>query len=90
MNSPFSRRSFLTESAAAAVLATVGSTASAAFFRSAAKFEISIAEWSLHRALFEKKVDHLDFSRIAKEEFGISAVEYVNQFLRTKHRTKLI
>ncbi|MCX7385716.1 MAG: TIM barrel protein [Planctomycetales bacterium] len=84
MNSPFSRRSFLTESAAAAVLATVGSTASAAFFRSAAKFEISIAEWSLHRALFEKKVDHLDFSRIAKEEFGISAVEYVNQFFKDK------
>ena len=88
MNSPLSRRSFLTSSAAAAAAATVGSAASAAFFRPAAKFEISVAEWSIHRALFAKKVDHLDFSKIAKEEFGISAVEYVNQFFKDKAQDK--
>ena len=88
MNSPLSRRTFLTSSAVAATVATVGSAAPAALFRPAAKFEISIAEWSIHRALFEKKVDHLDFSKIAKEEFGISAVEYVNQFFKDKAQDK--
>ncbi len=87
MYSTLSRRSFLTSSAVAAAVATVGSTASA-FHRPAAKFDISIAEWSLHQALFGKKVDHLDFSKIAKEEFGISAVEYVNQFFKDKAQDK--
>jgi len=42
--------------------------------------EISLAEWSLHRALKAGEIDHLDFPSIAKNEFGISAVEYVNGF----------
>ncbi|MDP6754923.1 MAG: TIM barrel protein [Candidatus Marinimicrobia bacterium] len=41
-------------------------------------FKISLAEWSLHRALEKKEINHLDFAAIAKKEFGISAVEYVN------------
>ena len=47
-------------------------------------FRISLAEWSLHRMLFEKKLDHLDFAKTAKTEFGIEAVEYVNQFFKEK------
>src|SRR5262245_52312463 len=46
-------------------------------------FKISLAEWSLHKALFAKKLDHLDFPKTAKE-FGIDAVEYVNQFFKDK------
>lgn len=41
---------------------------------------ISLAEWSLHRALYGGKLDHLDFPAKAKKDFGISAVEYVNGF----------
>jgi sugar phosphate isomerase/epimerase len=41
---------------------------------------ISLAEWSFHRALESGKMDHLDFPLRAKNEFGISAVEYVNGF----------
>jgi sugar phosphate isomerase/epimerase len=41
---------------------------------------ISLAEWSFHRALETGKMDHLDFPSRAKNEFGISAVEYVNGF----------
>jgi sugar phosphate isomerase/epimerase len=41
---------------------------------------ISLAEWSFHRALYASKMDHLDFPARAKNEFGISAVEYVNGF----------
>ena len=47
-------------------------------------FPISLAEWSLHRTLFAGKLDHLDFARTAKEDYGISAVEYVNQFFKDK------
>ena len=47
-------------------------------------FKISIAEWSLHRTLFGKKISNLDFPKTAKEEFGIEAVEYVNQFFKTE------
>jgi len=47
-------------------------------------FEISLAEWSLHKTLFSKKIDNLDFPVIAKKEFGISAVEYVNAFFKDK------
>lgn len=47
-------------------------------------YKISLAEWSLHRALFDKKLDHLDFSKVAKNDYGIEGVEYVNQFFKDK------
>ena len=47
-------------------------------------FEISLAEWSFHKALFSKKMDNLDFPEIAKKKFDISVVEYVNQFFKDK------
>ncbi len=47
-------------------------------------FKISLAEWSLHKTIFAGKLDNLDFAKTAKEEFKISAVEYVNQFFKDK------
>lgn len=47
-------------------------------------FRISLAQWSLHKTLFSGKLDNLDFAKTAKEEFKISAVEYVNQFFKDK------
>jgi sugar phosphate isomerase/epimerase len=47
-------------------------------------FEISLAQWSLHKALFDKKIDNLDFPAIAKNTYGINVVEYVNQFFKDK------
>ncbi len=52
-------------------------------------FKISLAEWSLHRALFTGKIDHLDFAKIARNDFGIDAVEYVNQFFFKKAKDKI-
>ena len=46
--------------------------------------QISLAEWSFNRALYGGKMDHLDFPSIAKNDFGISAVEYVNGFFGGK------
>ncbi len=48
-------------------------------------FEISLAEWSLHRALFAKELDNLDFPKRAKA-FGCTGVEYVNVFWKDKAR----
>jgi sugar phosphate isomerase/epimerase len=45
---------------------------------------ISLAEWSFHRALKGGQMDHLDFAKRAKEEFGLEGVEYVNQFFMDK------
>jgi len=47
-------------------------------------FKISLAQWSLNRAIFGKKIQAIDFPRVAKEEYGIHAVEYVNQFYMDK------
>jgi len=49
-------------------------------------FEISLAQWSLHKAIFGKKMDAGDFPKVTKEEFGINAVEYVNQFYKDKKK----
>lgn len=42
--------------------------------------KISLAQWSLHRRLFAGDLDPVDFPEVAMEEYGIPAVEYVNQF----------
>jgi len=47
-------------------------------------FDISLAQWSLHKSLFAKKLDNIDFAKTAKNEFGIHAIEYVNQFFKDK------
>lgn len=51
-------------------------------------FKISLAEWSLHRALKKGELDNLDFPAKAKNEFDIDAVEYVNQFFMDKATDK--
>lgn len=85
------RRRFLaTAGAAAAALGLPG------FLRGAAPavaraplFEISLAQWSLHRTLRDKdparRLDNLDFPKKARS-LGIGAVEYVNQFFADKAR----
>lgn len=51
-------------------------------------FKISLAEWSLHKALFNRKITNLDFPVIAKRDFGITAIEYVNSFFKEKENNK--
>ncbi len=48
------------------------------------RFNISLAQWSLHRSLRNKTLDHLDFPRAAAVDFGIYGVEYVNTFFKDK------
>jgi sugar phosphate isomerase/epimerase len=57
----------------------------ASLFDSSQKdFKISLAQWSLHKAFFSKKEDPLNFPVLAKKQYGIEAVEYVNQFFSDK------
>jgi sugar phosphate isomerase/epimerase len=77
------RRRFLSVSAAA-----FGAALLPAWSRrrpAAPLFSISLAEWSLHRALRKGELDHLDVPQRARA-FGIDAVEYVNTFWQDKAR----
>ncbi len=47
-------------------------------------YKISLAEWSLHRTINGGEMSNMDFPVVAKEEFGIEAIEYVNQFFKDK------
>lgn len=49
-------------------------------------FQISLAEWSLHKTLFAKKLNNLDFPLKAKKDFGIDIVEYVSVFFDKKEK----
>ncbi len=87
----FSRRLFLEGAVAGGALMGLGSRVWAAPDESGkpaagkiGDFKISLAEWSLHKSLFAKKIDNLDFPKIAREEYGIEAVEFVNQFFKDK------
>jgi sugar phosphate isomerase/epimerase len=51
-------------------------------------FKISLAQWSLHRSIFSGKISALDFPTVAKQDFGVDAVEYVNQFFKDKANDK--
>lgn len=47
-------------------------------------YKISLAEWSLNRTLRKGTITNMDFPRIAKETYGLDAVEYVSTFFRDK------
>ncbi len=91
-----SRRDFLAVAGAAgAAMAALSATqvcAAAAGSRRAGGngpwFRISLAEWSFNRALFGGKMTNLDFPVVARRDFGIDVVEYVNQFWMDKAQDK--
>ena len=76
------RREFIKKSASLTAGITLGGLSSTLLngCNNKMSFKISLAEWSLHRALNSKEIDHLDFAAIAKNDFSISAIEYVNSF----------
>ena len=68
-----------TEKTATADTSSTKSTSAAPLF-----FEISLAQWSLHKALFAKELDNLDFPVVTRKDYGIGICEYVNQFFKDK------
>lgn len=76
------RRQTLALAAAAVATAPFAS----ALARSAAAepiYRVSLAQWSLHRLLFDGAIDHLGFIAEARK-LGFGAVEYVNSFFKDK------
>ena len=86
INNNNSRRKFITSLSASIAASSLLSNAD--HHKKKQLFEISIAEWSLHKSLFGKKITNLEFPVVAKKEFDISAVEYVNQFFKDKANDK--
>lgn len=96
MKTTMDRRTFL-KSGGVTALAVAGATAVPGWWAWAdgprpklesKLFRISLAEWSLHKALFSKQIDHLDFPRVAKVDFGLNGIELVNQFFKDKARDR--
>jgi sugar phosphate isomerase/epimerase len=67
----------------ASLVAACGAPARAGGPRS---FPISLAQWSLHKALFAGELLPLDFPEVAARDHGLHAVEYVNVFFKDKAR----
>jgi L-ribulose-5-phosphate 3-epimerase len=100
MSNPWTRRAFIAATgraagaAGAAALANVAGAAATPAPELTAPpqrateppFLISLAQWSLHRTLRAGELDHLDFARVARAEFGIDAIEYVNTFFMDRAR----
>jgi len=82
------RRNFLKKSAAIAggfsVMGLGGTAVSSCSSKKDFLFKISIAEWSLNKSMRNGEVDHLDFAKIARRNFDIDAIEYVNQLFADK------
>ena len=87
MNKSLDRRTFLRTTAAAGAAIGLGTSHRTRLLAAEEKkplFKISLAEWSLHRTINGGKLDNLDFPAFTKKQFGIDAVEYVNQFFKDK------
>ncbi|MEI6256952.1 MAG: sugar phosphate isomerase/epimerase family protein [Planctomycetota bacterium] len=78
------RRQFLAVTAAAAAGTIAALPRAAARAPAAPLYQISLAEGSLQNTIFAGKLDNFDFPKAAKQQFGIEAVEYVNQFFKDK------
>ncbi len=76
------RRNFIKKSALGAL--AIGVSNSFVFCKSdtnsTKELKISLAQWSLNRAFFNGDLKARDFAAIAKNSFGINAIEYVNSF----------
>jgi sugar phosphate isomerase/epimerase len=90
MTGSLDRRGFLKSTAAAGAALGLGTASGTALLAAQEGkqplFKISLAEWSFHRTLRDesKNLTNLDFPVVAKRDFGIEAVEYVNQFFKDK------
>jgi L-ribulose-5-phosphate 3-epimerase len=84
-----SRRSFLQVTGAGLISSPLLSVPAFARVDGAAPFKISLAQWSHHKAFFGRgaeKKDPLKFAEIAKKDYGITGIEYVNQFYKDKKK----
>jgi len=75
------RREFVAGIAVAGIVPGLGFTS-----QKKELFEISLAQWSLHKAIFGKKMDAGDFPKVAKEEFASTRSSMSTSSTRIKKR----
>lgn len=81
LDSSLPRRRFLQSAAlAAGATAAGGPLAKLLAAEPRPLFKISLAEWSFHKSLFGKKLNHLDVAKAVKHDCGLDALEYSAQF----------
>ena len=81
---PITRRDFTSSAVSALALTALPLPIRAACARPA--FEISLAQWSLHRAIRAGEFDPVEFPALARDRYAIDAVELVNTFYPEKAR----
>jgi sugar phosphate isomerase/epimerase len=74
-----SRRLFLKQSALAGAALSLPYSL---FNNERAQPKISLAQWSMNRAIKDGSIKAEDFAAITKREYGIDAIEFVNSFYR--------
>ena len=84
------RRAFIKRTGATAAGVGLLSTFPSLLFGCNAKpiYKVSLAEWSLHKALYAGEMNNLDFPVMAKNDFGIDGIEYVNSFFKKEIKEK--
>jgi sugar phosphate isomerase/epimerase len=84
MSGAVSRRSFLAAVSAAVPMTALRFQPAWAWSRAEPLFSISLAEWSLHNTIRSGALANLDFPGVTRNEYGLDAVEYVNQLWADK------
>lgn len=78
-----SRRNFLKSAGMGAAALAAGAALSSSVVAAPRKFDISLAAYSLHRTIGPDRTPMLELPRLAREEFGIKAIELVNWMLES-------
>jgi L-ribulose-5-phosphate 3-epimerase len=84
-----SRRTFLSGAAGLGALSVLGCRVEGSRTPGEAPpapFEISLAQWSLHRELRSGRMTNLDFPAVTRREFDLGICEYVNSFFKEQAR----
>ena len=84
------RRSFIKKAALGTTAFSIPSYASNLFSATNSNpgLKISLAQWSLNRAFFKGDLDADRFAPIAKNSYGIGAIEYVNAFYKDNGKSE--
>ena len=91
MKTDFTRREFIQATAAGAAAMTLGAALPIPAQTPKRTFGISLAFWSLHRTVGRKdgQMPAIDVPKVAKNEFGIDAIELVNTMLLSDEKPYL-
>lgn len=86
------RRQFLKQAATASAALAAVSTLPGCMNLTGDKntYDVSLAQWSLHRRFFSGEADPMNFAQISRQEFNIGGIEYVNQFYKDKLSDALV